>query len=80
MVIVKRSLGQVSYNDGDFTEVQLVGIGGVEEDLLLGMIQIHRCDTENSRDESQRSLPVGRWLEILTTNEIRFSSGNEQGR
>ena len=71
MIIRKRTEGEIVYNDGEFAEVQLVGIESDEEDLLLETIQIHRCDTDLPQ-EFQRRFPVGRWLDVLTTTEISF--------
>ena len=45
MVIRKKVEGRVDYNDGEFAEVQTVGIEGIEQDLLLETIQIHADDT-----------------------------------
>ena len=58
MIIRKRTAGKILYNDGEFAEVQLVGIEGDEENLLLESTQIHRCDT----DDSPRSFSVGSQL------------------
>ncbi len=52
MVVRKRVEGRIEYNDGEFAEVQTVGIEGIEENLLLVTIQIHREDTlQDDRDE-----------------------------
>jgi hypothetical protein len=40
-----RVHGEVEYNDGEFAEVQTVGIEGIEKNLLLETIQVHREDT-----------------------------------
>jgi hypothetical protein len=34
--------GEVEFNDGEFAEIQTVGIEGIEKDLLLQTIQVHR--------------------------------------
>lgn len=70
MVVRKRVEGRIDYNDGEFAEVQAVGIEGIEQDLLLGTIQIHCEDTDDTPDEFQRRFPVGMWLDILTTTDI----------
>src|SRR3954470_306639 len=70
MVMRKRVEGRVDYNDGEFAEVQTVGIEGIEQDLLLETIQIHADDTNDTPDEFRRRFPVGIWLDILTTTEI----------
>jgi hypothetical protein len=63
-------LAEVEYNDGEFAEAQTNGIEGIEKDLLLGALQIHREDTDDTPDEFQRRFPVGMLLEIVTTTEI----------
>jgi hypothetical protein len=70
MVVRKRVEGRIDYNDGEFAEVQTVGIEGIEQDLFLGTIQIHREDTNDTPDEFQSRFPVGIWLDILTTTDI----------
>jgi hypothetical protein len=40
----KRVHGEVQYNDGEFAEIQTVGIEEGEENLLLETIQVHRQD------------------------------------
>jgi hypothetical protein len=44
----KRVQGEIEYNDGEFAEIQTVGIEGIEKDLLLETIQVHRGDTSYS--------------------------------
>jgi hypothetical protein len=66
----KRVEGQVEYNDGEFAEVQTVGIEGIEKNLFLETIQIHRGDAQNTPEEFRRRFPVGLMLSILTTTEI----------
>jgi hypothetical protein len=70
MVVRKRVEGQIEYNDGEFAEIQTVGIEGIEEDLLLETIQLHRGDTHDTPEEFQHRFPVGVWLCILTTTEV----------
>jgi hypothetical protein len=70
MITSKRVEGLVEYNDGEFAEIQTVGIEGIEEDLLLETIQIHREDTQNTPKEFQQRFPVGMRLKILTTTEV----------
>jgi hypothetical protein len=87
MVVRKKVEGRVDFNDGEFAEVQTVGIEGIELNLLLETIQIHREDTNDTPDEFQRRFPVGMWLDILTTTEITAqpaesslqNDGDEQG-
>lgn len=70
LLISKAVKGRIQYNDGEFAEVQTVGIEGIEENLLLATIQIHRWDTQDALEQFQRKFQVGMWLEIFTTTEI----------
>ena len=51
--------GDIDRNDGEFAEVLTIGIDGIEKDLMLETIQLHRCDTGNTPEEFQRRFPVG---------------------
>ena len=62
--------GEVDYNDGEYAEVQTVGIEASEKDLLLETIQVHRGDTSYSCEQFKDKLPVGLWLDICTTIEV----------
>jgi hypothetical protein len=64
MKVHQKLKGLVEYNDGQFAEVQTNGTEGLEKNLLLETIQIHREDTFQPR------FPVGRWLDIRTTTEF----------
>ena len=69
MVVRKRVEGRVDYNDGEFAEIQTVGIEGIEQDLLLKAIQIHCEDTNDTPDGFQ----LGFQLHVvghLSTTEI----------
>jgi hypothetical protein len=70
VIVTKRLEGEVEFNDGEFAEIQTYGIEGIEKDLLLKTVQVHREDTDDTSDEFQRRLPVGTVLEIATTTEI----------
>jgi len=70
MVVRKRVEGRVDFNDGEFAEVQIVGTDGIEKDLWLETIQLHRQDTSDTSDEFQRRFPVDMWLDILTITDI----------
>jgi phosphoribosylanthranilate isomerase len=70
MVVRKRVKGRVEYNDGEFAEIQTVGILGIEENLSLSTIQIHRCETKDSSEEFQQRFEVGMWLDISTVTEL----------
>jgi hypothetical protein len=79
-----RVRGEVEYNDGEFAEIQTVGIEGIEKDLLLETIQVHREDTTYSHEQFQHILPVGSWLDICTTIEVSTlesdTDGDESGQ
>ena len=66
----KRLHGEVGFNDGEFAEIETVGIVGIEKDLLLGTIQVHRGDTSYSCEQFLDKLPVGSWVDICTTMEV----------
>jgi hypothetical protein len=70
IVFRKQVHGEVEFNDGEFAEVQTVGIDGIEKDLLLQTIQVHRCDTEYPCEQFQQKVLVGSWLTICTTIEV----------
>jgi len=74
MSIHKKLQGQVEYNDGEFAEVQTVGMEGIEKNLLLDTIQIDRSDTNDSTEEFQKRFPIGMSLSILKTTEIAAQS------
>ena len=59
---LKSVHGEVESNDGEFAEIQTVGIEGIETDLLLETIQVHRSDTSYSCEQFQDKFPVGSWL------------------
>jgi len=70
MLTTKRVEGRVEYNDGEFAEIQTIGIEGIEKDLWLDTIQIHRDDTDNTPEEFQRKFPLGIRLKVLTTTQV----------
>jgi len=70
MIFTKRVEGEVDYNDGEFAEVKTIGTEGIEKDLWLGTMQIHRPNTDDSAEEFRKRFPVGMVLEIVTTTEI----------
>ncbi|HEY4930889.1 MAG TPA: hypothetical protein VII23_04895 [Terriglobales bacterium] len=70
MLASKRVAGEVEYNDGEFAEIQTIGIEGIEKNLLLETIQIHRGDTHDTPEEFQLRFPVGVRLCIVTTTEV----------
>lgn len=80
MVVRKRVEGQVQQNDGEFAEAQTNGIEGIETNLVLGTIQIHREETDNTPEEFQRRFPVGKWLDVLTITEITAQPPGTRGR
>ena len=74
MSIHKKLQGQVEYNDGEFAEVQTAGMEGIEKNLLLDTLQIHRSETNDSPEEFQKRFPVGMSLNILQITEIAAQS------
>jgi hypothetical protein len=70
MITRKRVEDTVVSNDGEFAEVDIRGVEGVEEDLFLDTMQIHIEDTSDTPEEFRQRLPVGTWLNISTTTEI----------
>jgi hypothetical protein len=79
VVSQERVHGQIEFNDGEFAEIQTVGIDGLEKDLLLGTIQVHREDTSYSCEQFQDKLPVGSWLDICTTIEVTRLESDTEG-
>ena len=57
MIVTKRVEGEVEFNDGEFAEIQTYGIEGIEKDLLLKTVQIHREDTEDTSDDFKGDFP-----------------------
>ena len=70
IVISKRAKGWVDHNNGEFAEVRIIGITGIEKDLWLETIQLHREDTNEAPEEFQRRFPVDMWLDVLVTADI----------
>jgi hypothetical protein len=60
--------------DGQFAEVQTIGIEGIEKDLWLGTLQIHRENTRDTPEEFRRRFSVGMRLDVVTTTEIATQS------
>jgi hypothetical protein len=77
IVSQKRVHGEVESNDGEFAEIQTVGIDGIEKDLLLETIQVHRGDTSYSCEQFQDKFPVGSWLDICTTIEVTTAASSK---
>ena len=70
MATRKRVEGEVEHNDGEFAEIQTIGIEGIEKDLLLETIQIHRGDSQDTPEEFRHRFPVGMRLVVLTITEV----------
>ena len=77
MIIRKKVKGEVDYNDGEFAEIQMSGIEGIEKDLLLDTFQVHREETSDSPQEFRQRFPVGMWLDVVTTTEITPESDRD---
>jgi hypothetical protein len=60
IVFRKQVHGEVEFNDGEFAEIQAVGIHGIEKDLLLQTIQVHRGDTGYSCEQFQKKSRLDR--------------------
>ncbi len=60
-------------------EVQTNGIEGTEKNLLLGTIQIHREDMDDTESEFEHRFPVGMWLDILNYYRDSCSAGRYAG-
>lgn len=75
LTINKQVRGQVTYNDGEFAEIQTVGLEGFEQDILLTTIQAHREDTPDSPGDFLLRFPIGGWVEISSI--MRFTRGLE---
>ena len=48
MMTLKQVEGEVEYNDGELAEIQTVGTDGIEKNLLLETIQMHRSNDTNT--------------------------------
>lgn len=49
--VCKSVEGEIQNNDGEFAEIQTDGIEGIEKDLLLGIMQIHRENTDDTKSQ-----------------------------
>ncbi len=70
MIVRKRTLGQVSSNDGQFAEVEVSGKEGTEEGLFLATVQFHRDATPDSPEDFKHRFPVGAHLDIETITTV----------
>jgi hypothetical protein len=69
-VVRKRVQGRIDYNNGEFAEIQIVGTEGIEKDLWLDTIQIHREDTEDTPEAFKKRLPFGTVRRIFNSTQI----------
>ena len=61
----------VAFNDGDYAEVDINGVEGVEKGLWLDTMQISVLDAGGiSPKEFRKKFPVGMLLDISTATEI----------
>lgn len=74
VTITKETLGKVEFNDGEFAEIEKIGVEGIEACLLLDRIQIDRSDTSYSRRKFRRIFPAGTLLDVSTTIEVKPTS------
>jgi hypothetical protein len=79
MIIRKRVEGKIQYNDGQFAEIQTVGLEGPEKGLHIDDIQVDRSETHDTPGQFQRRFPVGMWLDITTTTEFRLRESPHEG-
>jgi hypothetical protein len=77
MLTLKQVEGEVESNDGELPEIQTIGIEGIEKNLLLGTIQMHRSDDTNTPEEFRHRFPVGMRLCIWTVTVIEEKSASE---
>lgn len=80
MITRKRVEGEVVHNNGEFAEVNICGVEGIEEGLFLDTIQIHVEETSDTPEEFEQRFPVGAWLNIWTTTEITPLPADLPGR
>ena len=74
----RRVKGEIQYNDGNFAEVQTAGIEGIDENILLKVIQLYVEDTDDTPEQFLRRFPVGSWIEITTTTRVMNRGGRNQ--
>ncbi len=72
----KRIFGRVEFNNGWFAEIQTFGVDGIEKDILLDAIQVHREEMTLSKEQFQQEFRVGQVLDITTTTELRHLEAN----
>jgi len=70
MLVTKKVAAEVDFNDGEFAEVQTIGVEGMEKNLLLGAFQIHREDTADTPDQFRQRFSIGMRLDVITTTKI----------
>jgi hypothetical protein len=70
MIIRKSLAGHVSYNDGDLVEIELVGVEGVEKNLVLDTTQVSIYETTDTKEQFLQRFPAGTWLNMTLTTEI----------
>ena len=70
MMIREWLTGEIQHNDGELAEIQTVGTEGVEKDLILDTIQVHRSERIDTPERFQQRFPVGMCLDIRKTVEF----------
>lgn len=70
MLVRKTLKGVIACNDGLFAEIDIVGVEGIEKDLVLDAIQIHQTDTTDTEKQFQESWPPNMWVDIVTTTQV----------
>jgi hypothetical protein len=70
MIIRKSVAGHVIYNDGDLAEIELVGVEGVEKNLVLDTMQVSIYETTDTKEQFLRRFPADMWLNMTLTTGI----------
>jgi hypothetical protein len=71
MIVRKNVGGEVLYNDGEFAEIQIWGIEGMEEGLFLEILQAHREDSGDTPEQFRKRFPLHMRLSVTTTTKFR---------
>ena len=68
--VLSKVRGLVVHNDGQFAEVELGGIEGIEENIFLTTIQLHVEHTQMTEEEFRNRFPVGASMTIRTVRTV----------
>jgi hypothetical protein len=78
MLKTKKVLGEVSFNNGDFCEIDTYGLEGIDTGLMLESIQLARHDTGDGVKKFRQRFRIGTLLDITTITTITVSSKTER--